>query len=607
MAIISNLKALIFAVLLASGFVLSSFMQGYQDIHYAPVLALLSLALVFSLSRPSLALPISGAALCILLLWALYAIAFAFSTIPFISQVSFLIFCAFPLAFLGVSFWGEDQPRLITPLASLSALAFGALAICAIYHALFIPDGLYASRAHWPFINPNSLATVLTIGLIPFAGLALGCAERKRKIILSLITLLLYAGLIATASRGGLLAATIGGAVLLGLNRARWTPRGLAPVALGGVAIFVLLPFLAGNHLWRSLGNLAGPPTASVIDRLSLWKSSWAMMLDHPWIGTGPGTFSAYYPAYREMLRDQSAGNFSHFDPLQMGTEMGIVGPILCYALLIAVLIRTIRAMRVLPAAHPLRLWIITPFAALLAVAVHAHICFPLYMMPILLLCGVLLAFWHQATCMALSDDGLIHWTPANLLQKMGVIAGGVALGCVVLILAGSSALGSFYMQKALHQTNTQDYLTALAKAERFAPKSFIDPEIEMARINLRLLAGKEIQSPRLQEQWLQETETLLNAAESWNPQWAEIDYLRGKLLTARGEKNAGAAAWESGLRKNPMHFTTRRALAEYFQDSNNPDAAIAVISQGLNYPHPLTYRQWAQQSLQDLLQKGRP
>lgn len=592
------IKEWVIAALLTGAFTAGLFMHGYHDIHYFPALVLLSLALLPGLTGKTLTIPASGPAFCIILLWALYALMFSLSTIPFISQIAFLIFCALPLAFFGTALIGA-QTALLRPLAIFLSLVFAALAAAAVYKSIFIQTPPFGDRAHWPFINPNSLATVLNLGLIPLAAFSIGADRRHVKIIFAVLALLVYAGLIASGSRGGLLAAFTGLAVLFVLNRRRLSLRGFAPVALAGLGVSLLLPAFSGSHLWRDVGRLAGmePGNPSIVDRLSLWRSTWRMMMDHLWTGTGPGTFSAYYPAYREPMIDQSAGHFAHFDALQMGAEMGVGALVLFYALMIAVMIRTIRAL-LSARDDSLRLRIVAPFATLLAVAVHAHICFPLYLMPVLLACGVLLAFWHQATAEAL-QDGIISFPALSPLRRAGFGLVGLCVMALLLVMAGSSAAGSFYMQKALRQKDTKSYLETLSKADRLGPESFIDPEIEMARINLRLLEGGEIKSVALQQRFLDETGILLDSASSWNPVWAETDYLRGQYLKRSNRNSDAVAAWESALKKNPMHFETRRLLAEHFRETGNPDAAIPVVTEGLNYPHPLAYRNWAKNFLQ--------
>jgi O-antigen ligase len=598
---LKHAKSFLVPALLTGGFTLTLFMQGYRDIQYFPALILLSLALLITLLGKTVTVPTSFPALCVILLWSLAAIAFSFSTIPFTSQIAFLIFSALPITFL-VTYNAVGQDDLVRPLIILAGIVFAVLSACAVFKNIFIPTGSFGARAHWPFINPNSLATILMVGLIPLAGCALGCAPGRTKNILSILGLLVFAGLVATGSRGGFLAAVIGLGVLFYTNRHTFTLRSLAPVGGAAAAIAVIMPLISGQALLSGYTALTHAGNPSVVDRLSLWQSAWKMMMDHPVLGTGPGTFSAYYPAYREAMVDQSTGKFAHFDALQMGVEMGVLAPILIYAMMIAVLIRTISAVLAAGDNAKLRLRILTPFAALLALGVHAHICFPLFLMPVLIACGVLLALWHLASVEALHEghNTLSLDTPRT---RLAVLSGGVVIAALMMALSMPVAMGSHYMKKALNQKDPQAYLQTLAKADQVGPENFIDPEIEMARINLRLLNDAQVQSVRLRQQYLDETEILLSSAESWNPLWPEIDFLRGQLRILQGRGDDAIIAWEAAIKKDPMHFASRKALAEHLARTERRFTAGSIVTEGLKYPHPMIYREWATQFMRGTVQ----
>lgn len=584
------IPSLAIAVFLGLAFTASLFMQGYQDPHYFIALALMAPALLLAFLRtPPLPIPSSGPVLCILLLWALNAIAFAFSTVPYTSQIAFSIFSVLPLAFFAAHGAGGTTIRsLLVILAAVTAMLAGV----AVFHNLTIPDGPYHQRAMWPTLNPNALAAILNLGLLPLAGIALMAGDRRIQIMAALTALLAFAGLWATDSRGGILAATLGFAVLVAFAPSRPSLKAFGAAAGAVAATAIVLPLLSGSPIWSRIARLATPSQDhGVDDRISLWRASWRMFMDHPWIGTGPGTFSFYYPAYREPLGDRSYGHFTHLDSLQMGTELGFLGPVLFYALLIAVLIRTIEAMQAAQDSG-LRARILIPFATLLAIAVHAHICFPLYLMPVLLAGGVLLAVWHNATVEALGN-GIF-----TLNRRLPVMIGAGAMMAVMLLLSGTAALGGLALQKALKlwsgNGSTEDYLLALMQADKIGPESFIDPEIELARLNLRLLdsMGPSV-SPELKKKTLMETTMLLDTAAHWNPVWAEVDFLRGRVALLEGEEGKALSIWGDGLKKNPTHFATRRQLALFLRDKGYAKEAVTVATEGLKYPHPAPYREF--------------
>src|SRR5690606_2195958 len=103
------------------------------------------------------------------------------------------------------------------------------------------------------------------------------------------------------------------------------------------------------------------------------------------------------------------------------------------YTILIAVLIRTIEA--VLQSNPADRARILIPFLALLSIAIHAHICFPLFLMPVLMMCGMLLGVWHTATVRVLN-----HGSAALTKPWLGT-AGSLVTAIILLGLAVPAAL----------------------------------------------------------------------------------------------------------------------------------------------------------------------
>ena len=143
---------------------------------------------------------------------------------------------------------------------------------------------------------------------------------------------------------------------------------------------------------------------------------AWYMIQDYFWLGTGLGTFYYYYTAYRSPL-DASDGFFAHMDPLQFWMETGVLAPVLFYGVLLCVLLRTIRAVWAARANYLQRLEIMAPFCGLLALTLHTHLTFHLYMPGILLPLAVFLACWYVATEKALGCDERIRFQPSRSIR----------------------------------------------------------------------------------------------------------------------------------------------------------------------------------------------
>jgi len=150
---------------------------------------------------------------------------------------------------------------------------------------------------------------------------------------------------------------------LFGGSRGRRVAYGLAVVPLGLAVLFsfskgalilgipislLVLGLLAsGPWFWASLGAMAvaalaavpllrTPRFASLLDtqsgttffRLQLWRSSWTMFLDHPWLGVGPDNFLYHYRSRYILPAAWQERNISqaHNILLDYATRMGIAG-----------------------------------------------------------------------------------------------------------------------------------------------------------------------------------------------------------------------------------------------------------------------------------------
>lgn len=164
---------------------------------------------------------------------------------------------------------------------------------------------------------------------------------------LAAIALLIYAGLIASWSRGAWMGAAAALVVLV-LACGRQT----AMAALAGGLIIVALVLLAGGRggaLVAALTDRLAAPESYVaftdprtveitdanfatVQRLAQWQAAWGMFGDHPWLGVGIGNYAAAYPAYA-LPRWYLALGHAHNYYLNAAAETGLVG-LMAYLLL---------------------------------------------------------------------------------------------------------------------------------------------------------------------------------------------------------------------------------------------------------------------------------
>jgi putative inorganic carbon (HCO3(-)) transporter len=201
-------------------------------------------------------------------------------------------------------------PRLVWAfLGSAALLAALGLLQSALVHVTFSPleagnrlvpllpaaDGTYRATA-FVYGSGNSLAAyveravpLVVAMLLVSRGIAPPSSQRTRLMLASLSGLYV-AALLATQSRGALLA-TAGvtlALVAVAVGRPRWTMAGAAVIALGLVAFAT-----AGGA--RVVASLAASHPDSVQIRLLLWLAAGHMLRDHPLLGIGLDQFRYYY------------------------------------------------------------------------------------------------------------------------------------------------------------------------------------------------------------------------------------------------------------------------------------------------------------------------
>jgi hypothetical protein len=121
--------------------------------------------------------------------------------------------------------------------------------------------------------------------------------------------------LLLTGSRGGFVAFMVAAAAgLWCLLRGR--SRHVVTVIAVGLALLAVI-FAAAQR-----GGLISVGTRSLEARTDYWRGAVAIGKDHPWWGTGPGTFGSVYPRYKTATTEEA--QLVHNNFLEMWCDSGI-------------------------------------------------------------------------------------------------------------------------------------------------------------------------------------------------------------------------------------------------------------------------------------------
>lgn len=186
-----------------------------------------------------------------------------------------------------------------------------------------------AGRLQVGITDPNYLAANIVASTVLIAGLLrVRLLQPVRPLLLLAVPILLY-GLIATQSRGGLLAALVAGLLSVVLLP-EFRTRVLAGVgaAIGGLAVLLMLQPRALERLTQDDSGGTG--------RTDLWSAAWAVWHDAPVLGVGSGNFPLAKSAYADQIgyleRPEMVLDLpmvAHNVWLQALAEIGLVGLLL--------------------------------------------------------------------------------------------------------------------------------------------------------------------------------------------------------------------------------------------------------------------------------------
>jgi O-antigen ligase len=212
------------------------------------------------------------------------------------------------------------------------------LALFAIFQ-FFSSQGLIywtVKTAGWtfgPYVNHNHYAGLMEM-LIPLmvASLLPALRQGASAVLLGFIGLIPIVSLVLAGSRGGfisLVAEVLLAAVLVFLCGPRHARKVTA--LLGGAAILaaaLLFFWMAPRQIvdrLATMGDGTHSPEVELGNRLAVSRDSLRILRDHPWMGTGLGSFETVFPKYQSLPSDL-IWDHAHNDYAEALAETGVAG-----------------------------------------------------------------------------------------------------------------------------------------------------------------------------------------------------------------------------------------------------------------------------------------
>jgi len=219
---------------------------------------------------------------------------------------------------------------------------------------LFVFWGAGDSGLRWSstFYWPNPFAAFLLLVLPVELSRCVYAAATREALANGVLSVLLAGSLVLTYSRAAWVSLLVVAPLAAFTVRAGSLMRSvgrLAMIGLATAAVVVLLTRGPGTQLFE--GGLPGRATStydaggySFVGRLNFWRAGLAIFVDHPVVGTGPGTFGIVHAAYQRDVRYYARDAHSLY--VQTAAEQGVVGLAALAALLGALVTTWIGALR---------------------------------------------------------------------------------------------------------------------------------------------------------------------------------------------------------------------------------------------------------------------
>jgi len=589
--------------LLAMSLGSSLFYNGQDFFWYAASLSLLTLAMTTTLIQlyrhgvPRSQNRFSTFMLLLMLLYWLYlAITVIYNPVHYLGILIFWWLSVFPLGFLiarlqnNEVFWSALFPVVIT----IGVL----LCIYAIYQVI-----QYQIPPLATFLTKNLLAAFLNLLIFPLLSFILiPVITAKPTTRLHLLAYPVVGCFIfmlpVINSRGAWLAFTLGLMVFLigwltscQFKKSNWrlwiTLLGLIfiPIVLAE-GFKIIYPSGAGDMASR-LATLYDPDSAGY-SRFVIWQPAWELFLQQPFKGIGLGTYFLTIPPTLD-LNDISANFYVHNDYLQLALEGGIVAVILLFAIMLYTIWRFYTAWR-WQRFDKNFLTITSLFSSIVTLGVHSFFTFNLYLIPTMLLAGLLLARFDQLSTFILEERNTNIKAYINLQQYLTAryfYPLVIIIATVLCIYFSAQAISFIQLDKAQKYAKSSDMEQAhdaYQLAQKVNP-SFDTPFYSDADI-LRLSANSLTEQVNLKKAMYKEAEYLLEHARKLNPLRPQTPYVLGKVYEQLYPEKQGEIInlYDKSLRIDPRYLPARLAKADYLISLNQPELAYQVLESGINY-----------------------
>lgn len=587
------IRTWLFSISLVGAVAVSILFVGFNIEIFAVSMLLLFtavLAAVWNGHRSGWVVPLTPLTVALSLYWIWLAVTLLWSSVNFISVMTFWWMSCLPLGFWIYRFMSAREGIWRMTMAALAAMAI-ALIMAGAYQVLALN-----MPPRTVFLDVNIQAAFLNLVALPAAGFLLGAIPAKGRlgkqaVIFGVVYTLLAYGVMLTKGRGGIISLLVGAAFLMFLGYRHVPKRALVSLLALTTVAFVTANLSWSGGLVERIGTMSDWRSASP-ERLVIWQQSLTLLEQSPFWGLGLGLYTLYWPPYRDPF-DQSAGYFVHNDYLQIWIEAGLPGLLLLLGMLGAVIVMLVRIARSHNVPLDRRLEVYGLTAGVGAISLHSLVQYNFYIVPILIVFGLYLGR-IQDLAQPYFNVRVISLPLAGRFSPNGFrfIALSVALiPALYLVSVGTSAYLMSQGVEAAQRGELEEADGALAVAHRLWPDSDA-ALIARADLHRTVLAKMDITQGEKRRVLFENAQHLLDDATQRNPLRPMTYLVRAELyrqapeLVGNDWHTQVDGLYRRVLQLNPRYYSARYNYARFLLGRGEVTNARQVLEDGLRYLH---------------------
>lgn len=433
----------------------------------------------------------------------------------------------------------------------------------------------YGMRASGAYICPNHFAHLMQM-LIPVGIGVVACrsAGVALRLVAGYAALIALPALYLTESRSGLIGLMAG---LVTLAVAVSLRRGLKKFLL----VLVIAPVLAasvGFAMWKASPMLQERVALALKGdiRTIIWKDSLPILLDKPVFGHGLGSYRWMYPHYRNHLTVNADPEFAHNDYLHYGVEFGVVGLLICAAIVLAV---TVRALRIIRRTNDEgHAWLMAGMLGMMAGSLaHAFFDFNFHIYANAHVYIFLIAALFAAAATDADAETLVDTRSAGA-RWVGWIVIALCLG--VSGWYGRSLVSYAYVQVAQDHVDALRWDEAQAEYRKAIAWSPANWRAHIGYAHLLRSRSFWVRDRALREQWLADARTHYEWSLARNPWEVDAVYGLSGLYKMTGDQERALELRQKAVELVPRHVFYLNELGLQLKDMGRYAEALAVYQQ---------------------------